>query len=56
MHRGQKWEGFYEVYKFRTFMYLIKSLCLNYENVLDNEAWVWGTFSIRGYFNCKIIT
>lgn len=53
----QKWEGFfYEVYKFCTFIYLIKSLCLNYENVLEKEAWVFGTFSIWGYFNCKIIT
>lgn len=37
---------FYEVYKFCTFIYLIKSLCPNYENVLEKEAWVFGTFSI----------
>lgn len=39
-HGEQKWEGFYEVYKFCTFIYLIESLCLNYGNVLENEAWV----------------
>lgn len=39
-HREEKWEGFCEVYKFCTFIYLIKSWCLNYENVLENEAWV----------------
>lgn len=29
---------FYEVYKFYIFIYLIKSLCLNYENVFEYEA------------------
>lgn len=28
-------------------------MCLNYENVLETEAWVFGTFSVWGYLNCK---
>lgn len=36
----------YEAYKFHTFAHLIKSLCLNYEDVLEHEAWVFGTFHV----------
>lgn len=34
------------VNKFHTFVHLIKDLCLNYENVLEREAWVFETFLV----------
>lgn len=43
----------YEVYKFCSFIYLIKSLHLNYENVLENEAWGFGTLVSEDILTAK---